>query len=69
MRDKILKVLERFGCPEDGVQCQINLQSEGARIMIADALEEEFTKYTMNLIEDVVTPMKHSPMPKFYQED
>ena len=68
MKEIILEVLARFGCPETGSQCQVNLQSEGARIMIAEALEEELNKYTMNLIEDIVTPMKHSPMPKFYKD-
>ena len=58
MKEIILEVLTRFGCPEVGSQCQVNLQSEGAREMIAVALEKELQKYVGVLIEDIVTPQK-----------
>ena len=58
MKTIILQVLERFGCAESGQHCQVNLQSEGARIMIADALKEELDKYVSNLIEDIVCAEK-----------
>ena len=58
MKEIILEVLAHFGCPETGGRCQINLQSEGARVMIADKLEEELQKYVNNLIEDIVIPPK-----------
>ena len=55
MKKIILEVLARVGCPETGSQCQVNLQSEGAREMLAVALEKELEKYTNELLEIVVT--------------
>ena len=57
MKEIILRVLEEIACPNTGY-CQINMQSEGARRMIADKLEEELRKYVGLLIEDIVTPQK-----------
>ena len=53
MREIILKVLQDIACPNTGY-CQINMQSDGARRMIADRLEEELQKYVNQLIEEIV---------------
>lgn len=37
---------------------QLNMESEGAREMVAVALEKELKVYVMNLIEDIVIPQK-----------
>ena len=59
----ILKVLSEVACGNTGT-CQINLQSESARNMIADKLDEELQKYVSKLIEDIVTPQKPIVYPK-----
>ena len=63
MKEIILKVLEEIACSNTG-HCQINMQSEGARKMIADKLDEELQKYVSKLIEDIVTPQKPIVYPK-----
>ena len=57
MKQIILSVLSKIACENTGT-CQINMQSEGAREMIAVALEKELNIYVSNLIEDIVTPQK-----------
>jgi len=54
MKEIILKVLARFGCSENGQHCQVNLQSEGAREMIANKLEEELQPHVNKLIEEIL---------------
>lgn len=53
MKEIILKVLSEVACGNTG-SCQINLQSESAREMIANKLELELNKYTSEMIELVV---------------
>ena len=57
MKEIILKVLEDVACSNTGT-CQINLQSESAREMIANKLEpaiEDFIKLQVaDAIEEVV---------------
>lgn len=53
MKEIILKVLSEVACNNTG-SCQINLQSESARIMITEKLHNELRPYLTNLIEDVV---------------
>jgi len=53
MKEIILKVLSEVACNNTG-SCQINLQSESARIMITEKLHNELRPYLNNLIEDVV---------------
>jgi hypothetical protein len=50
MKETILKVLSEIACSDTG-SCQINLQSESAREMIANKLELELNKYTSEMIE------------------
>tara|TARA_Y100000310_G_scaffold314965_1_gene364967 strand:+ start:139 stop:309 length:171 start_codon:yes stop_codon:yes gene_type:complete len=52
MKEIIFKVLNDFGKRE------YNLQSESARKIVGDKLEEELTKYVNNLIEDIVVGRK-----------
>ena len=57
MKEIILKVLEDVACSNTGT-CQINMQSESAREMIADKLQlalEEFMKLQISdAIEEVI---------------
>lgn len=53
MKEIILKILEEVACGNTGT-CQINLQSESARELIANKLEPEIEKYVQRAIEDVV---------------
>jgi hypothetical protein len=63
MKEIILSVLREVACDNTGT-CQINLQAEGAREMIALALEKELQVYVMNLVEDIVTPQRAYKHPK-----
>ena len=63
MKEIILKVLEEIACSNTG-HCQINMQSEGERRVMANKLEEELQKYVSKLIEDIVTPQKPIVYPK-----
>ena len=67
MKEIILKVLNEIACGNTG-HCQINLQSESARQMIAEKIDLALQPHIAQIIEDIVTPMKHSPMPnnEFY---
>ena len=56
LRDIILETLSDIACSDTGGHCQINLQSEGAQIMIADRLEKELNKHLLTLIEDISCP-------------
>jgi len=53
MKQIILKVLSEIACNNTG-SCQINMQSESAREMIANKLEVELNKYMTNKIEEIV---------------
>lgn len=53
MREIILKVLSEVACGNTG-SCQINLQSESAREMIADKLESELNKYNQEMLESLL---------------
>ena len=53
MKQIILKVLSDIACSNTG-SCQINMQSESAREMIANKLEVELNKYMTNKIEEIV---------------
>lgn len=53
MKQIILKVLSEIACSNTG-SCQINMQSESAREMIANKLEVELNKYMTNKIEEIV---------------
>tara|TARA_A200000159_G_C7314055_1_gene335940 strand:- start:444 stop:629 length:186 start_codon:yes stop_codon:yes gene_type:complete len=55
MREIILNVLSDIACSNTG-NCQINMQSESAREMIANKLEKELDKYVNSMIEDIVCP-------------
>tara|TARA_R110000765_G_scaffold249685_2_gene351395 strand:+ start:79 stop:309 length:231 start_codon:yes stop_codon:yes gene_type:complete len=61
MKEIILKVLSEVACGNTGT-CQINLQSESARNMIAERIEVALRPHVGQIIEDIVTPSKHSPM-------
>lgn len=50
MKEIILKVLSEVACGNTGT-CQINLQSESAREMIANRLESELQKYAQEMVE------------------
>jgi len=50
MKEIILKVLSEVACGNTGT-CQINLQSESAREMIANKLEPELQKYVQEIVE------------------
>jgi len=53
MKQIILKVLSEIACDNTG-SCQINMQSESAREMIANKLEVELDKYVKEMIEDII---------------
>ena len=53
MKQIILKVLSDIACSNTG-SCQINMQSESAREMIANKLEVELDKYVKEMIEDII---------------
>ena len=53
MKEIILKVLSDIACNNTGT-CQINMQSESAREMIANKLEVELDKYVKEMIEDII---------------
>jgi len=53
MKQIILKVLSEIACNNTG-SCQINMQSESAREMIANKLEVELDKYVKEMIEDII---------------
>ena len=55
MREIILNVLSDIACSNTG-SCQINMQSESAREMIANKLEKELDKYVNSMIEDIMCP-------------
>ena len=55
MKEIILKVLSDIACGNTG-SCQINLQSESAREMIADKLEKELDNHFSSMLEDVICP-------------
>ena len=67
MKEIILKVLNEIACGNRG-DCQINLHSESAQEMIAIKIDLALQPHIAQIIEDIVTPMKHSPMPdnEFY---
>ena len=55
MREIILKALSEIAeC--NGNDCQVNLGSSSAQIMIADKLLEELNPHVQQLIEDIVCP-------------
>ncbi len=55
MRETILKALYDIAkC--NGNDCQVNLGSESARVMITNKLMEDLKPFTMGLIEDIVCP-------------
>jgi hypothetical protein len=62
MKEIILKVLSEVACGNTGT-CQINLQSKSAQEMIAAKIDLALQPYIAQIIEDIVTPVKHSPMP------
>jgi len=53
MKQIILKVLSEVACNNTG-SCQINLQFESAREMIANKLEVELNKYMTDKIEEII---------------
>ena len=53
MKEIILKVLEEVACSNSGA-CQINLQSESAREMIANKLEPAIEKFIELKISDAI---------------
>lgn len=55
MEDTILKVLENVACSNTGT-CQINLQSESAREMIANKVADALRKEIQDTIEEVLLP-------------
>ncbi len=67
MKEIILKVLNEVACGNTG-SCQINSQSASAQEMIAEKIDLALQPHIAQIIEDIVTPMKHSPMPdsEFY---
>ena len=50
MKEIILKVLNEVACSNTGT-CQINLQSDSAKEMIANKLEPELQKYAQEMVE------------------
>lgn len=62
MKEIILKVLSEVACGNTGT-CQINLQSKSAQEMIATKIDLALRPHIAQIIEDIVTPEKHSPMP------
>ena len=67
MKEIILKVLNEVACGNTG-SGQINLQSVSAQQMIAEKIDLALQPHIAQIIEDIVTPTKHSPMPdnEFY---
>jgi len=55
MKEIILEVLRQVACSNTGT-CQINLQSESARVMIAEKLEPALKDYVLMLMEDMACP-------------
>ena len=53
MKQIILKVLSEIACGNTGT-CQINMQSESAREIIANKLGVELDKYVNQMIEDII---------------
>lgn len=53
MKEIILKVLSEIACGNTGT-CQINMQSESAREMIANKLSEELEPYVQRKMVEVV---------------
>ena len=53
MKQIILKVLSEIACGNTGT-CQINMQSESAREMIANKLSEELEPYVQQKMTEVV---------------
>lgn len=53
MFEIILKTLNEIGCDNTNT-CQINLQSESARRMIADKIEQAIQPKIDKIIEDIV---------------
>ena len=53
MKEIILKVLNEIACGNTGT-CQINMQSESAREMIANKLSEELEPYVQRKMVEVV---------------
>jgi hypothetical protein len=59
MEDTILKVLENVACSNTGT-CQINLQSESAREMIANKVADALRKEIQDTIEEVLLPISEN---------
>lgn len=59
MKEIILEVLRQVACGNTGT-CQINLQSESARVMIAEKLEPALKDYVLMLMEDMACPPTES---------
>ena len=53
MKQKILEILEKIACSDTG-SCQINLQSESAREMIANQLEPAMTQLMQEQISKAI---------------
>ena len=53
MKQIILKVLSEIACGNTGT-CQINMQSESAREMIANKLSEELEPYIQQKMTEIV---------------
>jgi len=53
MKEIILKVLSEIACGNTG-SCQINMQSESAREMIANKLSEELEPYVQQKMTEIV---------------
>lgn len=53
MKEIILKVLNDIACSNTG-SCQINMQSESAREMIANKLSEELEPYVQQKMTEIV---------------
>ena len=53
MKEIILRVLSEIACGNTG-SCQINMQSESARQMIANKLSEELEPYVQQKMTEVV---------------
>ena len=53
LRGIILSTISNIACENTG-NCQINLQSKSAQIMVADEITKEVDLYIKDLIEDIV---------------
>lgn len=53
MKEIILRVLSEIACSNTG-SCQINMQSESAREMIANKLSEELEPYVQQKMTEIV---------------